>query len=52
MSLSLLIIQQQYNAQMLQLLRQGTAGEINFHITVPLIRKVDVQVLRKAVGME
>lgn len=29
-----------------------TAGEINFHVTVPLIRNEDVQAFRKAVGME
>lgn len=46
------IIQARYNAQMLLLLRQRTAGEINYHTMVPLIRKKDVQVFRKVVDME
>lgn len=52
MSSSLLVIEQHYNAQMLQLLRQRTAGQINFHVTLQLIRKEDVQMFKKAVGME
>lgn len=33
---------------MLQLIRQRTAGEINFHVTVSLIRKEDVKSVQES----